>query len=104
MGMFHCLCVLLSFCCQLKEGPLKSSRNTVPSTSPQISWRSEALYIGAEVLLALVGEIFTIEWLDWTPIDHFETFSGDAAVTLAELQDPYQDWEHVAMESVSSLS
>ncbi|CAJ1447512.1 unnamed protein product [Effrenium voratum] len=38
------------------------------------------------VVLTLVGMVFGIPGLPWKPIQHFETFSGMAAVTRAELQ------------------
>ena len=47
---------------------------------------------GTKVLIFMVEQLFALELVDWTPIDHFESFAGDAAVTLAELQASKPNW------------
>ena len=44
------------------------------------------LNVSAKVLVSLVAILFNVPGLPWRPIDHFETFSGQQSVTMAEVE------------------
>ena len=51
-----------------------------------VPWCFDQPHMIAEVLGLLVSLLFSVPGLDWSPIDHLETFAGCKAVTTAERQ------------------